>query len=97
MLAKKELLDCQPMKMKTSFTPRLAATAPSRTVTPFGAHSSMTPSAFHAPSTSSTPSTVAPHATDSSKTSVSQGAATVHTSRTSDIKCHRCHGIGHFQ
>jgi hypothetical protein len=41
---------------------------------------------------------------DPSKTFVSQGAAvakpsssTVSTERTSDIKCHHCHGIGHFQ
>jgi hypothetical protein len=53
---------------------------------------------------SSTPSTAAPHATDPSKTSVLQEAAatkpsssTIPTGRTSDIKCHRCHGIGHFQ
>jgi hypothetical protein len=41
---------------------------------------------------------------DPSKASVLQGAraatpssSTIHTGRTSDIKCHRCHGIGHFQ
>jgi hypothetical protein len=53
---------------------------------------------------SSTPSTTSPHATDLSKASVLQGAGAakpsssiVPTERTSDIKCHRCHGIGHFQ
>jgi hypothetical protein len=56
------------------------------------------------PSTSSTPSTTAPHTTDPSKASVLQGAgaakpssSTVPIGRTSDIKCHCCHGIGHFQ
>jgi hypothetical protein len=51
-----------------------------------------------------TPSTIAPHAMDPSKASILQGAgvakpysSTVPTGRTSDIKCHRCHGIGHFQ
>jgi hypothetical protein len=41
---------------------------------------------------------------DLSKASILQGAAkakpslsTVPTTRTSDIKCHRCHGTGHFQ
>jgi hypothetical protein len=92
------------MKMKTSFTPCSAPMAPSRTATPFGAPSSTTPSASHAPSMSSIASTVAPPTTDPSKTSVSQGAAavkpsssTVPTDRTSNIKCHRCHDIGHFQ
>jgi hypothetical protein len=90
MLTKKELQGQQTTKSKTSFMPRLAPTTPSRTATPYGAHSSMTPSASRAPSTSSTPSTAAPCATDPSKTSVSQGAAaakplpsTVPTGRTS--------------
>jgi hypothetical protein len=97
-LAKNELQGCQPMKMKTSFTHRLASTAPSRTATPPGSRSLMTPSALHPPSTSSTPSAIALYATDPSKASILQGAATVKpplctvsTDRTSDIKCHRCH------
>jgi hypothetical protein len=71
---------------------------------PSGARFSMTPSPSRAPSTSSTPSTAAPHAIDLSKTSVSQGvvaakpsSSTVPTGRTTDIKCHRYYGIGHFQ
>jgi hypothetical protein len=71
---------------------------------PSGARSLMAPSASRAPSTSSTPSAIAPHAMDLIKVSVLQGAAaakpsssTVPTGRTSYIKCHRCHGIGHFQ
>jgi hypothetical protein len=103
-LAKNELQGCQPMKMKTSFTPCLASTTPSRTARPPGSRSLMTPLALCPPSTSSTPSAIALYTTDSSKASILQGAATVKpssctvsTSRTSDIKCHRCHGIGHFQ
>jgi hypothetical protein len=103
-LAKKELQGHQTMKTKTSFTSRSAPTAPSRTAMPSGARSSMTPSASHTPSMLSTPSTAAPHCTDPSKTSVSQAAAaakpsssSVPTGRTSDIKCHYYHGIGHFQ
>jgi hypothetical protein len=45
MLAEKEMQGCQPMKTKTSFTPRSTSTAPSRTATPSGARSSMTNSA----------------------------------------------------
>jgi hypothetical protein len=41
MLAKKELQGHQPMEMKTSFMPRSTSTAPSRTATPSGAHSSI--------------------------------------------------------
>jgi hypothetical protein len=71
---------------------------------PSGALSSMMNLASRPPSTSLTPSTIAPHATDLSKASVLQGAglakpsfSTVPIRRTSDIKCHRCHDIGHFQ
>jgi hypothetical protein len=59
--------------MKTSFTPHLASTAPSRTTTPSGARSSTTNSASLSPSTSLTPSTIAPRAKDPSKASVLQG------------------------
>jgi hypothetical protein len=104
MLAEKELQGRQPMKIKTSFMPHSASTAPSRTATPSGACSSTTNSASRPPSTSLTPSTTAPRATDPSKASILQGtgaakpsSSTVPTGRTSDIKCHRCHGIGHFQ
>jgi hypothetical protein len=92
------------MKMKTSFMPHLASMTPSRTAMPFGTHSLMTPSASRAPSTSLTNSGIVPHATDASKPSILQGVAAtkpsssiISTSRTSDIKCHHCHGIGNFQ
>jgi hypothetical protein len=64
----------------------------------------MTPLTSRAPSTSLTPFGIAPHATDSRKPSVLQGAAAVKPSSSTisighifDIKCHRCLGIGHFQ
>jgi hypothetical protein len=104
MLAENELQGSQLMKMKTTFTPHSTSTTPSRTTTPLGAHSSMMNLASRPPSTSSTPSTIAPHATNTSKASVLQGtgaskpsSSTVPTGRTTDIKCHRCHGIGQFQ
>jgi hypothetical protein len=103
MYAEKELQGCQLIKTKTSFMPSASMT-PSRTATPSGACSSMTTSASHPPSTLLTPSTIALHAIDPSKASVLQGAgaakpssSTDPTGRTSDIKCHHCHGIGHFQ
>jgi hypothetical protein len=104
MLTKKELQGRQPTKMKTSFMPHSASTAPSQTATPSRARSSMTTVALCPPSTSSTPSTIAPHATDPHKASALQGAgatkpssSTVPIRSTSNIKCHHCHGIGHFQ
>jgi hypothetical protein len=84
--------------------PCSTSTATSRTATPLKAHSSMMNSASPPTSTSSTPSTIAPCATDPSKAYVLQGigaakssSSTVPIGRTSGIKCHRCHGIGHFQ
>jgi hypothetical protein len=70
MLAEKELQGCQTMRRKTSFMPHSAPTAPSRTATPYGARSSITPSASRAPSMSLTPSALAPHGTDPSKASI---------------------------
>jgi hypothetical protein len=104
MLAEKELQGLQPMKMKTSFMPHSTSTTPSKTATPSGASSSTTNLASQPPSMSLTPSTTALHAIDPSKASILQGAgaakpssSTIPTRRTSDIKCHRCRDIGHFQ
>jgi hypothetical protein len=90
--------------MKTSFTPHLASMTPAQTAMPSGACSSITTLASCPPSTSWTPSTIAPHATDLSKASVLQGAEAVKpslsiipTGCTSDIKCHHSRSIGHFQ
>jgi hypothetical protein len=53
------------------------------------------------PSTSSTPPP-APHALETTPQAPRAAAkpsssSTTSTGRTSDIKCHRCHGVGHFQ
>jgi hypothetical protein len=104
MLAEKELQGHQLMNTKTSFMLRSASMTTAQIAMPSGARSSTTTSASRPPSTSSTPSTIAPHATDPSKASILQGAgagkpssSTIPTRHISDIKCHRCHGIGHFQ
>jgi hypothetical protein len=86
-------------RVKSSFMPHHPSTTPSTSRAPAIAHFSTTPS--RAPSTSMTPQPAprasettppTPHAavkpSSSSNTSIG---------RTSDIKCHRCHGVGHFQ
>jgi hypothetical protein len=100
-LAEKELQGQQPTRVKSSFTPHHPLTTPSTSRAPATAHFLTTPSTSHAPSTSTTPPPTPrasemtppePHATvkPSSSSTTSNG-------RTSDIKCHRCHGVGHFQ
>jgi hypothetical protein len=64
---------------------------PSTSHAPTTAHFFMTPLTSRAPSTSMTPPP-APRAAAKPSSS-----STTSTSRTSDIKCHRCHGVGHFQ
>jgi hypothetical protein len=64
---------------------------PSTSRAPAIAHFLMTPSTSRAPSTSTTPPP-APHAAAKPSSS-----STTCTGSTSDIKCHRCHGVGHFQ
>jgi hypothetical protein len=61
----------------------------------------MTPSTSRAPSTSMTPPPT-PHALKMTPPAPRAAAkppssSTTPTGRTSDIKCHRCHGVGHFQ
>jgi hypothetical protein len=101
MLAEKELQGRQPTRLKSSFMPRHTSMTPSTSRAPAIAHFSMTHSTSHAPSTSTTPpptprasktTTPTPHAVAKSSSS-----STTSTGRTSDIKCHRCHGVGHFQ
>jgi hypothetical protein len=74
---------------------------PSTSCAPATAHFLMTPSTSRAPSTLMTPPPAprasevtppAPHAAAKPSSS-----STTSTSRTSDIKCHNCHGVGHFQ
>jgi hypothetical protein len=68
---------------------------------PATAHFSTTPSTSCAPSTSMTPPP-APHALETTPPAPRaagklSSSSTTSTSRTSDIKCHRCHGVGHFK
>jgi hypothetical protein len=90
-LAEKELQGRQPTRLKSSFMPRHTSTTPSTSRAPATAHFSMTPSTSCAPSTSMTPPPAPCAAAKPSSSS------TISTGRTSDIKCHRCHGVGHFQ
>jgi hypothetical protein len=101
MLAEKELQGRQLTKVKSSFTPHHPSMTPSTSRAPATAHFLMTPSTSRAPSTSTTPPPAprasetippAPHAASKPPSS-----STTSTGRTSDIKCHRCHGVGHFQ
>jgi hypothetical protein len=101
MLAKKELQGWQPTRLMSSFMPRHTSTTPSTSRAPSIAHFLTTPTTSHVPSTSTAPPP-APRALETTP-SASRAAAkpssssTTSTGRTSDIKCHRCHGVGHFQ
>jgi hypothetical protein len=100
-LAEKELQGRQPTTLKSSFTFHHTSTTPSTSRAPTTAHFSMTHSTVHKPSTSMTPPP-APHASETTppapRAAVKpSSSSTTSTSRTSDIKCHRCHGVGHFQ
>jgi hypothetical protein len=101
MLAEKELQGQQPTRLKSSFTPHHTSITPSTSRAPATTHFLMTPLTSHVPSTLMTPPPAhrasetippAPHAAAKSSSS-----STTSISRTSDIKCHRCHGVGHFQ
>jgi hypothetical protein len=101
MLAEKEMQVRQLTRVKSSFTPRHTLATPSTLRAPAIAHFSMTPSTSRAPSTSTTPpptprasETTPPAPRAVAKLSTS---STTSTDRTSDIKCHHCHGVGHFQ
>jgi hypothetical protein len=101
MLAEKQLQGQQPTRVKSSFTPRRPSMTPSTSRAPAIAHFLTTPSTSRAPSTSTTPPPAprasemtpqAPHVAGNPSSS-----STTSTGRTSDIMCHRCHGVGHFQ
>jgi hypothetical protein len=101
MLAEKELQDRQPTRVNSSFTPHHTSTAPSTSRAPATTHFLMTPSTSHAPCPSMTPPPApralkttppAPHAAAKPSSSL-----TTSSGRTSNIKCHHCHGVGHFQ
>jgi hypothetical protein len=101
MLAWKELQGRQLTRVKSSFTPRHPSMTPSTSHAPATAHFLTTPSTSRAPSTSMTPPP-APHASEMTPPAPRaagkpSSSSTTSTGRTSDIKCHRCHGVGHFQ
>jgi hypothetical protein len=91
MLVEKELQGRQPTRLKSSFTPRHISMTPSTSRAPATARFSTTPSTSCAPSTLTTPPP-APHAVAKPSSS-----STISTGQTSDIKCHRCHGVGHSE
>jgi hypothetical protein len=78
-------------RLKSSFMPHHTSMTPSTLHAPGTTHFSMTPSTSRVPSTSTAPPP-APRAAAKPSSS-----STTTTGRTSDIKCHRCHGVGHFQ
>jgi hypothetical protein len=101
MLAEKELQGRQPTRLKSSFTPRHTSTTPSTSGAPDTTHFSMTSSTSRVPSISMAPPP-APRASEMTPPAPSAAAksspsSTTSTGRTSDIKCHRCHGVGLFQ
>jgi hypothetical protein len=88
-------------RLKISFTPRHTLMTPSTSRVPAIAHFLMTHFTSRAPSTSMTPpppprasETTPPAPRPAAKPSSS---STTSTGRTSVIKCHCCHGVGHFQ
>jgi hypothetical protein len=101
MLAEKELQGRQPTRLKSSFTPHHTSMTPSTSRVPATTRFLMTPLTSRAPSTSTTPpptprasETTPPVPHVAAKPSLS---STTSTGRTSDIKCHRCHRVVHFQ
>jgi hypothetical protein len=101
MLVEKELQGQQLTRLKSSFTPHHTSMTPSISRAPTTTHFLMAPSTSRAPSTSTTPpppprasKTTPPAPRAAAKPSSS---STTSTGCTSDIKCHRCQGVGHFQ
>jgi hypothetical protein len=81
--------------------PRHTSMTPSTSRAPATAHFSMTPLTSCAPSTSTTPP-AAPRASETTPpapraVAKPSSSSTTSTDHTSDIKCHRCHGVCHFQ
>jgi hypothetical protein len=101
MLAEKELQGRQLTTVKSSFIPRHPSMTPSTSHAPATICFSTTPSTSRVPSTSTTPPP-APRALETTPPAPRAAAkpsssSTTSTGRTSDIKCHRCHGVSHFQ
>jgi hypothetical protein len=101
MLAEKELQGRQPTRVRSSFTPRHTLMTPSTSRAPATAHFLKTPLTSRAPSTSTTPPPThrASEMTPPAPRAVAKpsSSSTTSTGCTSNIKCHRCHGVGHFQ
>jgi hypothetical protein len=91
MLVEKELQGRQPTRLKSSFTPHHTSMTPSTSRAPDTTHFLTTPSTSRVPSTSTAPPPASHAAAKPSSSS------TTSTDRTSDIKWHRCHGVGHLQ
>jgi hypothetical protein len=101
MLAEKELQGRRLTRLKSSFTPHHTSMTPSTSRAPAIAHFLMTPLTSRVSSTSMTPPP-APRALKTTPPAPRAAAkpsslSTTSTNRTSDIKCHHCHGVGHFQ
>jgi hypothetical protein len=101
MLAKKELQGQQPTRLKSSFMPHHTSMIPSTSRAPGTAHFSTIPSTSRVPSTSTAPPP-APCASETTPPAPRAAAklsssSTTSTGRTSNIKCHHYHGVGHFQ
>jgi hypothetical protein len=81
--------------------PHHASMTPSTSHAPATAHFLMTPSTSRVPSTSMTPPPPPCALETTTPTSHAAGnpssSSTTSTCHTSDIKCHHCHGVGHFQ
>jgi hypothetical protein len=81
--------------------PHHTSMTPSTSRAPATSHFSMTPSTSRAPSTSTTPPP-APRASETTPPAPRAAAkpsplSTTSTGHTSNIKCHHCRGVGHFQ
>jgi hypothetical protein len=87
--------------LKSSFTPRHTSTTPSTSRAPATDHFLTTPLTSRVPSTSTAPPP-APRALEMTPpipraAAKPSSSSTASTGRTFDIKCHHCHGVGHFQ
>jgi hypothetical protein len=101
MLVEKELQGRQPTRLKSSFTPCHTSATTSTSRAPGTTHFSMTPLTSRVPSTSTAPPP-APRALETTPpaprlAAKSSSSSTISTGHTSDIKCHRCHGVGYFE
>jgi hypothetical protein len=101
MLAEKEMQGQQPTRLKSSFMPRHTSTTPSTSRGLVTAHFSTTPVTSRVPSTSTAPPP-APRALETTPPAPRAAAkpsssSTTSTGHTCDIKCHHCHGVGHFK